>query len=640
MTLTGGRVRRWVRLLRNPSGMLSIVAVATAVTFGVAGWEMLRQEGAAEEQRERERLEQRADRAVQEVARALSEVERQLDAWIAAPDIQPIAPHGGLALLFDKQSIRRASPANLVFYPTLPALAEPPDAFFATAEADEFQRNALTTSADVYHRLAQSSDRAVRAGALIRLARVHRKLNQADAALAVYRELAALRDVYVVGTPADLVARDAEMRLLKEIGRHQDANSLARTIQQDLSTGRWALTRGQYEHYAAEAALISGTTVAHNQRVAIALAVADFWTTWQTAPAPRGALLAGPSGERYLIAWRSGSDVSAALLFALDQLAARLPTDVRSGISLVDGADASPGHERSSMSVTRTSVETGLPFSVRAAGDGLVARTGLMSRGRLVVAALSVMLAFLLAASYFISRAVRREVALARLQADFVSAVSHEFRTPLASMRQLSELLSEGRVPLETRRQHYYDSLAAESRRLQRLVENLLEFGKLEAGPPRPYDIEPVEPRALMDSAVADFLSQLGRSDCRIDVSGGDTSTPVLVDRHAITLVLHNLLDNAMKYSGGRSVRLSCEPEGNRIAFSVSDDGPGISVEDQRRIFQKFVRGASAAATNVKGTGLGLAMVKLIVSGHGGEIRVNSRPDAGSTFTVILPAQV
>jgi signal transduction histidine kinase len=262
-----------------------------------------------------------------------------------------------------------------------------------------------------------------------------------------------------------------------------------------------------------------------------------------------------------------------------------------------------------------------------------------MSRGRLVVAALSVMLVFLLAASYFIGRAVRREVVLARLQADFVSAVSHEFRTPLASMRQLSEMLEAGRVPSDARRQKYYGSLAAESRRLQRLVENLLEFGKLEAGR-RPYHIAPVDPRALMESAVTDFLSQLGRSDCRIEVDGGDAKAPVLADRHAMTLVLHNLLDNAVKYSGGRSVRLCCEAEGDRIAFSVSDEGPGISAEDQHRIFQKFVRGASAAATNVKGTGVGLAMVKLIVSGHGGEIRVSSQPDAGSTFTVVLPAQV
>jgi two-component system phosphate regulon sensor histidine kinase PhoR len=642
-------LRRWLHVLRNPSGMLALVAVATAVTFGVAGWEMLRQESSAEEQRQRERLAGRADRAVQAIERALGKVNEQLDATLVSRS-EPAIPREGLVLIFDQASIQRVFPTNLAFYPVLPAEAAPPDALFAQAEADEYQRNGLTTAAAVYRRLAQSSDAAVRATALMGLARVLKHSNEPEAALHVYRELAEVPEARVVGAPAALVARNAEMRLVEELGRKAEAEALARDIQRDLAAGRWALTQGQFEHHAAESARVLGTEMPPDPRLALAYAVTDFWTAWHTAPAASGSLVAGRTGdksddrhidgysERYIAAWRSGGGVTAAAVWPLRQLLAQLPADVRQGISFVDRQGTASDREQAEASIVRTSIDTGLPFSVRATGDNALAQYGLMSRGRLVVAALSVMLAFLLVASYFISRAVKREMALARLQADFVSAVSHEFRTPLASMRQLSELLAAGRVPLEARRQHYYESIAGESRRLQRLVENLLEFGKLEAGP-RPYRIEPVGPRELMDSAVADFRSQLGRTDCRIDVSG-EITTPVLVDRDAMTLVLHNLLDNAVKYSGGASVRLCCEPEGDRIAFSVSDDGPGISTEDQQRMFQKFVRGASAVATNVKGTGLGLAMVKLIVSGHGGEIRVNSRPDAGSTFTVILPAQV
>jgi signal transduction histidine kinase len=619
--------------------MLATVAVASAVTFGWAGWEMLRQESAVEEQRERERLENRADRVVQTIERVLSEVDQQLDARIAVPRGGLPATSEGLLLVFDQRSIQPVSPSVLVFYPVLSALPEPPDSLFAAAEADEFQRHALAQSADAYRRLARSPDRAVRAASLVRLARVLRQLNRGDAALEVYQEMAGLEDAQVVGAPAPLVARDAEMRLLERLGRHEEAEVLARGLQRDLATGRWAVTTGQYEHYAAEAARISGREIPRDERLAAAHAAAEFWTAWRAAPSPRGRMLVGPADVRHLVAWRSGGTVSAAWVIPLDQLVARMPVEVRQGISFIEGNGASSGgRDRAKMSVARTSTDTGLPFSVQATGDNARAQYGFMSRGRLVVAALSVMLAFLLATAYFVGRAVRREVSLARLQADFVSAVSHEFRTPLASMRQLSELLAAGRVPFEARRQEYYDSLAAESRRLQRLVENLLEFGKLEAGP-RPYRIEPVDSRALMESAVTDFRSQLGRSDCRIEVSWGSVEARVLADREAMTLVLHNLLDNAVKYSGGRSVRLCCEPEGDRVAFSVSDEGPGISAEDRHRIFQKFVRGASAAATNVKGTGLGLAVAKLIVTGHGGEIRVNSRPDAGSTFTVVLPAQ-
>jgi signal transduction histidine kinase len=600
---------------------------------------MLRQESAAEEQRERERLEARADRAVQAIDRFLSEVDEQLDARIAAPDAVLLPASKELVLVFDFQSVRAVPPSMLVFYPALSARPEAPESLFASAEAHEFQHRAFARSAAAYRRLARSPNRTVRAAALVRLARVLRQLDRSDAALEVYRELARLEDAYVVGAPASLVARNAEMRLLERLGRHERAEVLARAVQHDLGSGRWTLTTGQYEHYATEAARITGKEIQKDSRVLAAHAVADFWTTWRTAPSPRGRMLVGLTSGRHLVAWRSGDALSAAWVTPLDRLLALVPAEYRQGISLIERQEPSGFGDGGQMSVTRTGTDTGLPFSVHADGTQAFAQKGFMTRGRLVVAGLSVMFVFLLATSYFISRAVSREVALARLQADFVSAVSHEFRTPLASMRQLSELLAAGRVRVEARRQQYYESLATESRRLQRLVENLLEFGKLEAGR-RPYHIEPVDPHALMESAVADFVSQLGRADCRIEICGGKAETLVLADRDAMTLVLHNLLDNAVKYSGGRSVRLCCESEGDRIAFSVSDEGPGISTDDRHRIFQKFVRGASAAATNVKGTGLGLAMVKLIVSGHGGEIRVNSQPDAGSTFTVILPAQV
>lgn len=619
--------------------MLATVAVAAAATFGWAGWEMLRQEGAAEEQRERERLETRADRVVQMLERVLDDVDQQLDASLAATQASLPVLSGGQVLIFDRESIQSASPPVLAFYPVLPAQPEPPASLFAAAEEDEFRRQALEPAADAYRRLARSPDRAVQAASLVRLARVLRQLNRHDEALETYREMAAIDDVHVFGAPAALVGRNAEMRLLEQLGRRDGAEERALSLQSDLAKGKWAIPSGQYEHYTAEAARVSGRQIPHSEGLATARAVADFWNTWQRSPTPSGRLLVGPADSRHFVVWRSNDTASAAWVIPISQLLARIPIEMRQGISFIEErARPADVRDRGAVSVSRTSVETGLPFAVQASGSDALVQGGVMSRGRLVVAALSVMLAFLLAASYFIGRAFRREIALARLQADFVSAVSHEFRTPLASMRQLSELLAEGRVPFEARRQQYYESLAAESCRLQRLVENLLEFGKLEADP-RPYRFEPVDPRALLESAVADFHTQLGRSDCRIEVDGAEQS-PVLVDRHAMTLVLHNLLDNAVKYSGGRPVRVSCERQGDRIAFCVSDEGPGIPAEDQRRIFQKFVRGASAAAANVKGTGLGLAMVKLIVSGHGGEIRVDNRPESGSIFTVILPAQV
>jgi two-component system phosphate regulon sensor histidine kinase PhoR len=250
------------------------------------------------------------------------------------------------------------------------------------------------------------------------------------------------------------------------------------------------------------------------------------------------------------------------------------------------------------------------------------------------------MLAFLGASAYFIGRAVKQEMELARLQSGFVAAVSHEFRSPLAAMRQVSELLAAGRVPTDERRQQNYQSLAAESRRLQRLVENLLDFGKLEAGA-KLFELEPVDPRVLVERVVDEFRSQMSRPDrgARIDVGGDSGSRRLLGDAEALSLALRNLVDNAVKYSPpSGTIRISWSAEGERIALRVSDEGPGVAPEEQARIFQKFVRGAAATSGNVKGVGLGLAMVQHIVSGHGGEVKVTTERGRGATFTMLLPA--
>ena len=227
---------------------------------------------------------------------------------------------------------------------------------------------------------------------------------------------------------------------------------------------------------------------------------------------------------------------------------------------------------------------------------------------------------------------------LARLQSDFVAAVSHEFRTPLAAMRQLSELLAAGRVPSEDRRQQHYESLAGESRRLQGLVENVLDFGALEAGT-RAFSLEPVDPRMFIEQVVAEFRSQMGQPDCRIELTGNTGTLRLLADAEALSVALRNLLDNAVKYSRSTgAIRVNWTAEGDRIALRVHDEGPGIDPIEQRRIFQKFVRGSAATSAKVKGAGLGLAMVHHIVAGHGGEVRVSSEPGAGATFTLLLPA--
>jgi two-component system phosphate regulon sensor histidine kinase PhoR len=219
-----------------------------------------------------------------------------------------------------------------------------------------------------------------------------------------------------------------------------------------------------------------------------------------------------------------------------------------------------------------------------------------------------------------------------------VTAVSHEFRTPLTALRQLSELLAKGRVPNDGVRQQYYEVLEHESARLHRLVEGLLNFGRMQAGAMR-YNFETVDAVELLRSVVGEFRAQAERRGCRVEFDANGTAAPTRADREALGCVVWNLLDNAVKYSpDNRTVWLELGHENGCVAIRVRDQGVGIPREEQARIFQKFVRGKDANSLGVQGAGIGLAVVHEIVTTHRGEIKVDSTPGAGSTFTVLLPA--
>jgi len=609
---------------------------------------MLRQDDAVEAQREQERLEHQANLAVQTLERLVAGAEERLADWTAQPSAPvPDSEHGGLLVAFTPTTVEPSPSSRLLFYPSLPVRPEPPARLFAAGEIAEFQQRDQRRAAAMYRGLARSADPAVRAAALMRLGRTLRASARQAESLSAYADMAALGDVPVVGLPADLVARAAEIQVLAEIDRGDEARAEARTLSEDLANGRWMLTAGQYEHYADAAAGASGDDPARNREdVAMARAAADVRAAWTDSLPPGGRRAIRVGNVPLLAVWRSAPDRLGVWIVPPHRLLEGFPADPQVAIALSDAegvAVAGTLHQGAGRNAIRTPSDTRLPWTVRARTASIgVPQSGLASgltRGRLVVLGLGLMLVFLVAGVYVIGRAVRQEMDLARLQSDFVSAVSHEFRTPLAAMRQLSELLAAGRVPHEERRQEYYESLAHESRRLQRLVENLLNFSRLQADG-RPYRLEPLDPRALVEQVVAEFRSELARFDCEIDVRGADAPVRMLADRDGVALALHSLLDNAVKYGGaGHRVSVSWTSEDGRVALRVRDQGPGIVAEEQTRIFDRFVRGTAAAAANVRGTGIGLAMVKQVVTGHGGEVTVDSAPGAGSVFTMWLPAE-
>ena len=180
--------------------------------------------------------------------------------------------------------------------------------------------------------------------------------------------------------------------------------------------------------------------------------------------------------------------------------------------------------DRTERAAIRPAAESQLPWTLYVSGAPNPPGTGLPESQRFLLLGMGVMVLFLIAGTYFIARAIRREMEVSRMQSDFVSAVSHEFRSPLTSIRQLSEMLELGRVPSEDRRQVYYATLVRETQRLQRLVEALLNFGRMEAGA-RPYRFEEIETASLVHRVAGEFEAQLAAGR-RIELSGPRRPAP------------------------------------------------------------------------------------------------------------------
>jgi signal transduction histidine kinase len=235
-------------------------------------------------------------------------------------------------------------------------------------------------------------------------------------------------------------------------------------------------------------------------------------------------------------------------------------------------------------------------------------------------------------------RTASREVRLSQLKSDFISNVSHELRTPLASIQAFGELLRRGRVGDADKAAQYGGFIETESRRLGHLINNVLDFSRLESGG-RAYRIERADLGVLVEEAVAPFEAQAREAGFRLELER-PAGAPILVDvdRQALGQAVGNLVDNAMKYSGSsREVRVRVERAGGRAQVAVRDFGIGIARAEQPKIFDRFHRVASGLVHDVRGTGLGLSIVRQIVAAHGGEVTVSSEPGEGSTFVLSLP---
>lgn len=342
--------------------------------------------------------------------------------------------------------------------------------------------------------------------------------------------------------------------------------------------------------------------------------------------------------------WRqtqAGTAVTVGDVSTLASPLAAVLRDLRVGLALEDnsGKPSWGGVPAGQAAVIKNFRETGLPWTLRVvsanpAGAGEIS----VSRRRLMSSGFALMLLVIAASAYFMFRAVNRELSVARLQSDFVAAVSHEFRTPLTAMRHLTEMLEEGETPKE-RLPLYYRTLGKETRRLQGMVESLLDFGRMEAGR-RAYHMQDANAAEMARQIVDEFREHSSIGTHRLELRAPSRPLPIRADQDALALARRNLLDNAVKYSPEHStVSVSVESRDGLAGIAVQDQGDGIPKEEQRDVFRKFTRGSSAKKFSVKGTGIGLTMAHQIVKAHGGRLELDSQPGCGSRFTILLPVQ-
>lgn len=655
--------RRWPQQSRRL--LVSFAALTVCLTLAFAGlsWRLLAQERELERQRLQERLEHAADAITTALIRSLAADEATLQRLArAAPEnleVEAEAAAAGLGsdaalVVFGGEAVRAFPRGRLVYLPVVTAPREP-GGLFAEAERLELVEGNHDAAVQRLTRLARTEDPQTRAGALLRLARNLRKGGRHAEAHAAYGELESLGTIPVEGLPSALLGRYGRCSLLAQQGDLETLRHEARSFLSALLDAEWSLERSAYHFYVVEATrwLDGDDDLPVSQsadRLALSGAVVELWEEWQGgrvggASGGGGRRVAEQENRFLLVQWSSAPSRLVALVSGPRQFESRwaaasalLPAGAMARLPVQQ--DEVPALDRlPQLRAVRTSADVGLPWPLVVSSPyQRESVSQFVARRALLLAGLGAMMLLTHVAGYLTARAVARELAVTRLQSDFVSAVSHELRSPLSTLRQISEMLGDGRVAQE-RRQRYYEQLQWEVARLQRLVENLLDLTRMEAGV-REYRRERVELSSFVREVADEFQRELSGNGVRVDVAS--TTEPLLImgEREALAQVLWNLFDNAAKYSPeDKSVVVRARRQGDFAALSVTDKGVGIDPAEHELIFRKFNRASNARETGAKGVGLGLAMARQIVEAHGGAIAVESSLGRGSTFTVRLPVE-
>ncbi|MFC1529428.1 ATP-binding protein [Gemmatimonadota bacterium] len=542
-----------------------------------------------------------------------------------------------------------SNPEDLLIYPPFVTTTHSTiDMAFAEAQLREHRDSEIQDALDLYRTGMADPDPHLSALATFHVGRCLRRLGRNDEAIQTYTQLLNRDDLLLEGEPVSLRSMSALCQIYRENDQFQLLSETQEEIRQGLLSHRWTIDFFSYNEYCNG---IPGTDVS-GKLLAYSAACDSLWHTWygqsrMVRQPDWNHALASFNGHHLFISSRSDSTRVLACLTDLHSLSAASPLltaiisaeDFSFTIRNLEGLVIFSSQPfTSEFTETLPPGESQLPFALTLAQQdtpGLFAEVN--QRVRLLAVVLAVTLIVIVVAGVQLTRAVLKEINLARLQSDFVSAVSHEFRSPLTSIRQLSELIADDRVADELQRDEYFNVISGESMRLHRLVEELLDFRRMEAGA-KEFHMRPLDIKAMVHETVDLFEADVIGRRAPISREYEVEDVPVYGDREMLARALWNLLDNAVRYSPGNpSVAVTVRSDDHRILISITDQGLGIPAEEQKQIFNKFVRGQAAQKTIAKGSGIGLSIVRQIIDAHEGKISVKSEPGKGSTFTISLP---
>lgn len=489
----------------------------------------------------------------------------------------------------------------------------------------------------------------------ILMARVLMKVDQKDKAIAIYREI--LKHPFTVtdeyGVPLSLYAAE---RLLEHTKDHE---SVLSHIQKEISKRPWLSPAGAYllldllEDFPASAGEAGVIRTAHECKEAVQKQIHileqamnlrnDFLTLGfrKNREIPEGEknpLWIGYGNAPWLMSLTESPPGESSFLIAVS---VRSVLDTLKSKS--DFREAFPIE----FSITSRQDSAGLPLGSNFQGLGISFgedQEKMFSAPRSIqpeffLLALPLILGITLFGAYILWRDVRREVKTAEMRSQFVSSVSHELKTPLTAIRMFAETLRFGRTKDQKAHTEYLETIVNESQRLTRLLNNVLDFSKIEKGK-RIYHPEPASLYEVVKSAARTMEYPLKQQGFQLDISMEEGLPLAQVDRDAMEQALLNLLHNAVKYSGdSKKIGLHLKKKNTHALIQVADQGIGIPPQEKEKIFEKFYRAASPQNERIAGTGLGLALVSHIVEAHGGHLELESEPGKGSTFSIYIPLE-